>query len=365
MSARIGALLVTLAVLASACVGPGATAPATTASSITAPTAAPAKETKAQVIVLSNSSPNVSVIDGETFKVLRTKDIPGFKSWTWNDDNNHFDGRTLWLGHRDPQSGEAEVLLLDLDTLEVTDRVAVGKEATTLYIGKPTKDGLLFVAKHASWQLAVLDIKTRKLLRAVDVDVNAGTTGMAPRWAACDSDVATTDDGVTRIFVPTSAGTTTVAIDAATGKALKTVNHPAGTRPCMLTVSPDRKVWVQECDGSANVVLDPVSLEIQKRVPSGKGPVVAAFTTDGKYALIGHSGDTVIQVVDARSYAEVKRIEVGTNPDKVSSHPNGKWLFAEVTREAAVAVIDTATWTVAQRIPLGTNPTGIFVRTLP
>jgi YVTN family beta-propeller protein len=358
MNVRIGALLTAAAILVAAC-GGGVAAPSPAASGTAK------KDVKAQVFVFSNSSPNVTAIDGETFKVLRTKDLPNFKSWTWNDDNNYFDGQNLWLGHRDPQTNDAEVILLNLDTLEVTDRVAVGKEPTTLYIGKPTKEGQLFVAKHASWQLAVIDIKTRKLLKAVDVDVNAGTTGKAPQWAACDSDSATTDDGVTRIFVPTNAGTTTVAIDAATGKTLKTLSHPAGTRPCMLTVSPDRKVWVQECDGSANVILDPVSLEILKRVPSGKGPVVAAFTADGKYALIGHSSDTIIQVVDAKSYLEVKRIEVGTNPDKVSSHPNGKWLFAEVSKEATVAVIDTATWTVKERVPIGTNPTGIFVRTLP
>ncbi|MBI2324860.1 MAG: hypothetical protein HYY42_04165 [Chloroflexi bacterium] len=361
MSARIAALLTALSVLVSTCGGgTGGVAP-----SPAPPSASPPKDVKAQVIVLSNSSPNVTVIDGESFRVLRTKDIPGFKAWTWNDDNNYFDGRHLWLGERDPQTSEADVMLLDLDTLEVTERIPLGKEPTTLYIGKPTKEGQLFVAKHASWQLAVIDVRTRKLLRAVDVDVNAGTTGKAPQWAACDADSATTDDGVTRIFVPTSFGTTTTAIDAATGKPLRTLSHPAGSRPCMLTVAPDKKVWVQECDGNANVVLDPVSLEILKRIPSGKSPLLAAFTADGKYGLIGVGSDTFVQVIDAKTLGEVKRVEVGTNPDKVSSHPNGKWLFAELTKEAAVAVIDTTTWTVAQRIPIGTNPTGIFVRTLP
>jgi DNA-binding beta-propeller fold protein YncE len=358
---RTSGLLVSLAILVGACSGASV---APSASPSRSPSPSP-KEVKAQIFVFSNSSPNVTVIDGETRKIVRTKDLPGFKSWTWNDDNNYFDGQNIWLGHRDPQTTDAEVILLNAETLEITDRISVGKEPTTLYIGKPTKDGQLFVAKHASWQLAVIDIKTHKLLRAVDVDVNAGTTGKPPQWAACDSDSATTDDGVTRIFVPTNNGTTTTAIDASTGKPLKTIDHPAGTRPCMLTVSPDKKVWVQECDGNANVVLDPVSLEILKRVPSGKGPVVAAFTADGKYGLIGHSSDTVVQVVDAKTFAEVKRIEVGTNPDKVTSHPNGKWLFAEISKEAAVAVIDTSTWTVVERIPIGTNPTGIFVRTLP
>lgn len=356
---RVATVLAALAFVAGACSGAGL-APSVSS----APSATP-KEVKARLFVFSNSSPHVSVIDGETHKVLRTKDLPNFKAWTWNDDNNYFDGKDLWLGHRDPQTNDAEVILLNLGSLEVTDRISVGKEATTLYIGKPTKDGLLFVAKHASWQLAVIDTKTRKLQKAIDVDVNAAQTGKPPQWASCDSDALTGDDGVTRIYVPTNFGTTTVAIDAASGRPLKTLNHPAGTRPCMLTVSPDKKVWVQECDGNANVVLDPVSLEILKRVPTGKGPVVAAFTADGRYGLIGHSGDTIVGVYDAKTFAEVKRVEVGANPDKVASHPNGKWVYAEVNKEGVVAVIDTATWTVKERIPLGTNPTGIFVQTLP
>lgn len=360
MTMRIASIVAALAMLLSACAGPAA-APSSSPTASPSPTA----NVKAQIFVFSNSSPNVTVIDAETRKIIKTKDLAGFKSWTWNDDNNYFDGTNIWLGERDPQTTEADVMLLNADTLEVTDRVALGKEPTTLYIGKPTKDGQLFVAKHASWELAVIDVKTHKLLKAVPVDVNAGTTGKAPQWAVCDSDSATADDGITRVYVPTAFGTTTTAIDAATGKAIKTLAHPAGTRPCMLTVAPDKKVWVQECDGNANVVLDPISLEILKRIPSGKAPVVAAFTKDGKYGLIGHASDTIVQVIDAKTFTEVKRVEVGANPDKVASHPNGKWIYAEINKEAAVAVIDTATWTVVERIPIGTNPSGIFTRALP
>lgn len=357
MTRRALALSTALAILAGAC--GAAIAPAPSAS------AAPEKTAKAEVYVLSNSSPNVTVIDGETHRVLRTKDLPGFRSWTWNDDNNYFDGQNIWLGHRDPTTNDAEVWLLNVETLEVTERIPVGKEPTTLYIGKPTRDGKLFVAKHASWQLAVIDTKTHKLQKALDVDVNAGATGKAPQWAACDADSATADDGITRIYVPTSFGTTTTAIDAATGTPLKTAHHPAGSRPCMLTVSPDKKVWVQECDGNANAILDPITLDVLKRIPSGKYPVVAGFSADGRHGFIGHGGDTIVQVVDTRTLAEVKRIEVGTNPDRIAAHPNGRWLFAEISKEAAVAVIDTATWTVKERIPIGTNPNGIFVRPLP
>jgi DNA-binding beta-propeller fold protein YncE len=354
--ARLFALLMTAAVV-TACTAATAPSPSPAAS-------ASAKAQTARVFVLSNSQPNVTMIDGETNKILKTVNIPGFKSWTWNDDNNYQDGKDIWLGHRDPATNDAEVVLLNLETLEIDDRIPLGKEATTLYIGKP-RDGILFVAKHASWQLVPIDVKTHKTRKLIAVDVNAGTTGKAPQWAACDSDTSVGADGVTRIYVPTSFGTTTVAIDAATGKQLKSFASPPGSRPCMLTTAPDGTVWVQECDGNADIILDPVTLELLKRVPSGKAPVVAAFTADGRYGLIGHAGDTIVQVIDAKTFAEVKRIEVGTNPDKVASHPNGKWLYAEINKEGAVAVIDTSTWTVKERIVLGTNPTGIFVQARP
>lgn len=357
-------VLTALATVLAACTAPTGGAPsATTAAPASA--SAPAAAAKAQIFVFSNSSPQVSVIDGESRKVLRTAADLGIKSWTWNDDNNYFDGKDLWLGTRDPDTSEATVILLDLDSLTIDDRIPLGKEATTLYIGKPTKDGLVFVAKHASWQMAVIDAKTHKLMKYVDVPTNAGTTGKAPQWAVCDSDSATGPDGITRIYYPTSFGTTTVAIDAATGAVLKTQEHPAGSRPCMLTVAPDKNVWVQECDGNNSAILDPVTLEVIKRVPSGKYPVVAAFSPDGKYAYIGHGTDPIVQVLDTKSFAEVARVQVGTTPDRIASHPNGRWLFAEVSKEASVAVIDTTTWTVAERIPLGTNPSGIFARRLP
>jgi YVTN family beta-propeller protein len=328
------------------------------------PAPAPPAAAKARVFVLSNSSPQVTVIDGETHKILRTADVPGIKSWTWNDDNNYSDGAEIWLGARDPDTSEAEVITLNLSTLEVTARIPLGKEATTLYIGKPTKDGQLYVAKHASWQMAIIDIKAKKLLRAIDVPTNAGTSGTPPRWAVCDSDATTGPDGVERVYYPTSWGTTTVALDAKTGQPLRTLEHPAGSRPCMLTLSPDKKVWVQECDGNALAVLDPVSLEVLKRIPTAKYPIVASFSPDGTLAYTGHGSDTVVGVYDAKTFAEIARVQVGTNPDKVAAHPNGRWLYAEVSKEASVAVIDTTSWTVAERLPIGTNPTSVFVQVL-
>ncbi|MGH2360093.1 MAG: hypothetical protein ACRDGM_06065, partial [bacterium] len=51
--------------------------------------AAPSGPPKAQVFVLSNSQPNISVIDAETNRVIKTVNVPNMTSWPWNDDNNY------------------------------------------------------------------------------------------------------------------------------------------------------------------------------------------------------------------------------------------------------------------------------------
>lgn len=148
-------------------------------------------ETEADAAVrlyaFSNSSPHVSVIDTETHTVVETADIPDFTSWTWNDDNNFFDGENLWLGTRDPDSDEVAVILLNLETLEVTDRIPLGTDEVTLYIGKPSRHGTLFVSKHASGQVAAINIDTHEVLQIKDIPVNGGV--------ACDVDVIVGSDG--------------------------------------------------------------------------------------------------------------------------------------------------------------------------
>ena len=347
-----------LALLTSAC---GAASPSPAAKS--SPTGIQ-PSAKAQLFVLSNSSPNVSVIDAESRKVVKTADIPSFTSWAWNDDHNYFDGRDLWLGMLDTKTHDAEVITLNLDTLQVTHRIALGKEPTTLYIGRVSKDGRLLVAKGGAWQVAAIDTKTYQLVKVVDEPVNAGTTGTPPLWEVCDIDVATGPDGTERAFYPTWKGTTVVSLDTKTLQPLKTVDFPAGSNPWMLTVAPDGKVWVQEGGSSSNSILDPITLAVLKRVPTGKFPVDATFSPDGRYGYILHGADPVISVIDVKSLVEVKRIEVGTNPQGAVAHPNGKYVFAILTKEASVAVIDTGTWTVTGRIQLGTNPTAIFLRTV-
>ncbi|HBY98793.1 MAG TPA: hypothetical protein DEP84_33415, partial [Chloroflexi bacterium] len=307
-----------------------------------------------QLFVFSNSSPHVSVIDTETNEVVKTGDLPDFTGWAWNDDNNYFDGQNLWLGLRDPDTDDVEVIALNLDTLKITSRLPIGKDSLTLYIGKATRNGILDVGKMGSGQVVAIDTKAFKVLNTWDVPVNGDVV--------CDADVAVGADGVERFYYPTRKGDTLVSLNPATGETIKVVDTPKGSVPLMLTTAPDQTVWVQETGSNTNAVFDPVTLELKKRFLTGKGPIVASFSADGKYGYIGHGSDTIVAVVDTKTLEEVHRIQVGTNPQKLAVHPNGNAVYAILTKEASVAVIDTASWEVTKRIPLGTNPSGIYLR---
>ena len=309
----------------------------------------------AEVIVLSNSSPQVSVIDTSTREVVRTTDIPDFTGWTWNDDNNHYDGQSLWLGLRDPDTNAVEVITLDLDTLEVGHRIDLGEDPMTLYIGKATEDGILHVGKMGSGQVVWVDTATGEVIKTVDVPVNGGVV--------CDIDYAIGPDGVARAYYPTREGDTVVAIDADTGEELASISVPTGVQPFMGTIDPLGRPWMQEL-ANTNAVHDPITLEIVARIPTGQRPIGASFSPDGSLGYITHAQDTMVTVVDVATLEKVTDVQVGTSPTQVAVGPDGRFVYAMVTQEGLVGVIDTETWEVVDRIPLGTNPSGIFLRTV-
>lgn len=310
---------------------------------------------EAEIIVLSNSSPYVTVIDGRTHQVLRTADIPQMTAWTWNDDNNYLDGRHLWLGLRHPDTHDVEVILLDLDTLQVARRIPLGKDRITLYIGKPTREGRVPVSKHASREVVVIDKDFRI----------TGTATVGDEGAfACDVDVAAGPGSLDRVLVPTDTGNTVVSLDAKTLQVVGTASF-AGTRPFMLTASPDgRRVWVQERTGNSITVLNARTLDVVRRIPTGRTPIVGTFSPDAALHFTGHAADTIVLAHDTQTFREVWRARVGSNPDRVAVHPSGRFVYATASREGTLAVLEAGTGKVIMRIALGTNPVGLYVRRL-
>ena len=340
---RANAALVVALLVVGACASPS-------------PSAASPSGAGAQVFIFSNSSPHVTVIDATTRKILRTGDVSGLTAWSINDDQNYSDGTKVWLALRNVDTDDVEMITLDLDSLQVKDRVPLGKDKLNIFHGKATRDGILLVSKQASAQVVGIDTKNPHVVSTWDVPVNGGV--------ACDADVGVGSDGVERFYYPTREGNTLVSLDPKSGTALKVVNVEKGITPWMLTTAPDHKtVWVMEDGDDTNGVFDMASLALLKRFPTGKGPYVTSFSPDGKYAFIGHRRDTVLAVYDTKSFDELQRITLGTNPRNVAVDPASKFAWVTITKEHTVAVVEVGTWKIADRIDLGSaNPDSIWIR---
>lgn len=357
----IKSLILTMSLIGAAvvigCSSPEPTAtPLPTATAV--PTATPVPPT-AKLLYLSNDSPHITVIDAETNLVVETADVPEFTKWTWNDDNNYFDGKNVWLGMKYPEGDDAVVIALDVDTLEVSSRLDVGKETKNIYIGKATKSGLLPVGKQATQTVVTIDTNNSQIIQTYEdrpVGWHAKEDGVV-----CDADVGIGPDGVERFYYPTLGGDSVVSLDPETGETIAETNTPEGSRPVMHTNAPDGKMWVQEIGSNTNSVFDPVTLELVARIGAAKGPVVGTFSPDGKYAYIGHSGDPIVQVIDTETLKEVIQITVGSTPTKIAVHPNGKYIYAIASKEAALTVIETGSWDITGRIALDNNATGLFL----
>lgn len=348
-----------LAALTAACSPgtPAAAPPTPTVARPTTPAASPTVARPELVHVFSNSAPHIVEIDAATNRIARTKDVPNLGVWATNDDLCFWDGQNAWLGRRDPGTNDVEILLLNLDTLEVGRRIPLGKDMTTVYISKGSlKKNQLFVSKHASGQMVVIDTRTFQVLDTKDVPVNGGV--------ACDMDVATGPDGIERAYIPTDTGGQTHAYNTDTKEIVATFTHPSGVRPYMLTSSPEgRYVWVQERTTDGNRVLDGRTLQEVKHVPTGKSAFVNTFSPDGKFTYVSHANDTRMVVVDANPpFNVVKKIEVGTNAQVTAVLPSGRAVYTIANREAQVSAISTANWAVTAKIPLPENPAFVYVR---
>jgi YVTN family beta-propeller protein len=131
----------------------------------------------------------------------------------------------------------------------------------------------------------------------------------------------------------------------------------------MLRVSPDGKyVWVQTAGTNANTVLDADTLETIATTPTGRGPVRNAFPLgDGPYALVTHTGEPFVLVLDRETGAEVTRIDVGGPQSTVSFAPDGRTAFVALRDRDEVVAIDMAELAIAARIPTSPRPFGLVL----
>ena len=317
-----------------------------------------------EILVFSNSSPHVTAIDILTEEVSRTGDVEGLVNWAWNDDNNFFDGRHLWLGTLNPAAGTAEIIRLDVDTLTISNRIPLGREAEGVFLGKARQDGTLLVSKMAAGEVVAVNTETHEVTNTFgDIPLHGGVLA--------DADLSIDADGVERFVYPTGEGDRVVALDPSSGAVLATAESKKGGNPTRLTTSPDGSIWVQEAGKHTVAVYEPSALELVKRLQTGTQPILGTFTWDGSYAYTGHADDNFVQVVDTADLRALAHIRVGLSPQMVAVRPDFTRIYAMLTDDQAVAVVYQQDWEAnsltitsskENTIALESPPVGMFMR---
>ncbi len=349
-----------VAVLAAAC---GEGGPESAPRGDTGAEAAPQGDA-GEILVFSNRSPHVTAIDILTEEVARTGDVEGLTTWAWNDDNNFFDGRHLWLGTLNPTGGTAELITLDVDTFTVSNRIPLGSEAEGVFLGKARQDGTLLVSKMAAGEVLTVNTATHEVTNTFsDIPLHGGVLA--------DADLSIDADGVERFVYPTGEGDRVVALDPSSGSVLATAESKKGGNPTRLTTSPDGSIWVQEAGKHTVAVYEPSALELVKRFQTGTQPILGTFTYDGSYAYTGHADDNFVQVVDTAELRALAHIRVGQTPQMVAVRPDFSRIYAMLTDDQAVAVVyqqdweansSTITSTKENSVALESPPVGMFLR---
>lgn len=304
------------------------------------------------VYVPNSHSASVSIIDPQTYRVIRTFPVGGIPqhvvpSW---------DLRQLWvLANRD-----SKVIPIDPVTGREGDAVEVDAPYNMYY----TPDGryALVIAERLR-RIDYRDPNTMELIQEVPVPCNG-----------VDHVEFTLDN---RFLVATCefAGRL-IKFDIDRRKTVKILDlgSPERFMPQDIRASPDGRVfYVADMKANGLHVIDPVKLRRVGFIPTGLGTHGIVPSRDGRYMYItnrgwntlaaGENGPGSISVLDPAtdSVIAVWPLPGGGSPDMGNLSADGRELWVSGRYDSEVYVFDTETGRLKHRIPVEKQPHGLAV----
>ncbi len=168
----------------------------------------------------------------------------------------------------------------------------------------------------------------------------------APAWAG----------GVA--FVINSRGPSVSMVDMTTHKELGRI--PTLREPHHLMLTPDGKsLLIGDTAGNQMMFLDPVTGEVQKRLPISD-PYQFAFSPNGKFFVVCALLRNQVDVYDAKTFALLKRFQVTATPSHLAYSPDSKWVFVSLQDSDKLASFDLDTLTERWTVPVGKTPAGVL-----
>jgi len=259
------------------------------------------------------------------------------------------DGKTIYVSDNgviwmtETGAGENTVSVIDVATRKRTGVIDLGTYHRPHGITVDPRTGQLFVTTEHPNALLVIDLATRKIMKAIDVK------GQAPHMVvlSADSEWAFTSDS--------NSGDLS-AIRLATGE-VKLIR--AGKRPQGQAFSPDRKtLYVTIADEMAIAIFDLSKMAFTGRIPTGKTPVRVAVTPDGKTLVYALQEANAVGFADIATRKEIGQVNAGGPTMSISLSPDGKTAYTGIQEQDKVVVISVADRKIVQSFstPKGAGP---------
>ncbi|MGQ0619123.1 MAG: YVTN family beta-propeller repeat protein [Panacagrimonas sp.] len=308
---------------------------------------------------------------------------------------------------------KGDISVIDLTTLETVKTIAPGA-AEPRGIGISTDGKLLIVASREGGNISVIERKTGKLLKQIEIGENPefvrirgslafvtfepeSEGGPPPKPGSEEekklreereeketvpAQIAVVDldkgevirrivggletEGIefsadgTHILVTNEADETVTVHEIATGTLIKTIHtEKFGRRPRGIKMSPDGKTYIASLEfGNALLVLDE-NYEPVKSVPTGEVPYGLAFDRKGERLYVALARGKALQVFDAKTYAPIKSIPTGERCWHFTFTPDDRQILVACGRSNEVVVIDVKTLEPVRRITDKKLPWGI------
>jgi YVTN family beta-propeller protein len=367
---RIGAAMVTAALLAGSAACTGTTAPATSAGPTSSPpsssstwTSSPtptpaempfnvyaaagagdlapvARRARFLVYVPNSLSDTVDVIDPRTYRVIRsfrTTATPQHVVPSW-------DLKTLWVN----ESSGNHLTAIDPMTGRAIRRVAVA-DPYNLYFTPDGRSALVMAERLR--RIDFRDPHTMKLKHSLPVPC-AGVNH-ADFTADGSTFLASCEFSADLIVVPASGG-----------RVLKRIALSPSSMPQDVRLAPDGRTFLVADMGRGGVwLVDAHTFRVRRFVPTGRGAHGIYPSRDASVLYVSNRGAGSISVLDARTLHVLKvwHLPGGGSPDMGGVTADGRQLWLSGRYNSVVYVIDTRTGHLLHRIPVGAGPHGLCV----
>jgi YVTN family beta-propeller protein len=265
------------------------------------------------------SGSGLAVVDAATRGVtpVRLRNTPRFVTTSR-------DGSLVFVSMYEKDMSGSGLAVVDAARRKVVRYLSTGVQPFTLAVGP---DDRVWVPIHSRGRLEIFSAGGHHMDARVTVPAN-------PHAVAFSA-------GLRRAYTANHESNAVAVIDMRTDRLVKSV--PVSKSPHSVAVSPDgRTVLVAGYEADTADLIDAATLRRTGPFRVGDMPQSVAFAADGRHGYVVNEGDDTVSVVDARTGKVTSTVRVGGSPRTIAISPDGRRAYVTNGHDDTVSVLRTA-----------------------